>query len=227
MAHRPVTKEYWLTLLEFWVCFFLGLFGVHKLIQKKYKMFFLYLFTLGLFGIGWLVDLVRIMIRAFKIYYGKGDVSLHQNRRQLSLAADAPLPVVGSDGIMLKAGEVCHYRGSAYGYKSKERVVGYAGGHHGVSVRVAKGVSYRVGQSKSQAVRATIEERYPGVLYVTSNRVVFSSTQGAFDKAISSLSSMTLGDDGIVFQFGDKIIPVLIVDALYVHQIISRIYQNL
>lgn len=41
---------------RFFVTLFLGYFGVHKFMDKKYAMGILYLFTFGLFGIGWLID---------------------------------------------------------------------------------------------------------------------------------------------------------------------------
>ena len=43
---------------------FLGIFGVHKFIDKDYKMGIIYLFTGGLFGIGWIIDI-------FKELFGK------------------------------------------------------------------------------------------------------------------------------------------------------------
>ena len=39
-----------------------GFLGIHKFVQKKTKLGFLYLFTLGLFGIGWIVDVVIAFI---------------------------------------------------------------------------------------------------------------------------------------------------------------------
>lgn len=38
------------------VTIFLGYFGIHKFMEKKTGLGFLYLFTFGLFGIGWMVD---------------------------------------------------------------------------------------------------------------------------------------------------------------------------
>ena len=51
---------------KFAVCALLGYFGVHKFIEKKIGQGFLYLFTLGLFGVGWIVDTIRCFIAAFK-----------------------------------------------------------------------------------------------------------------------------------------------------------------
>lgn len=42
------------------------MFGVHKFMQKKYGMGFLYLFTGGLVGIGWFIDTVAAFIDLFK-----------------------------------------------------------------------------------------------------------------------------------------------------------------
>lgn len=44
-------KDFIITLLFGWL-------GVHKFIQKKYVLGILYLFTFGLFGIGWFIDII-------------------------------------------------------------------------------------------------------------------------------------------------------------------------
>lgn len=54
------------TVTELLLCLFLGTFGAHKFYKKKIGMGVLYLFTFGLFGIGYLVDLVSIIIRLTK-----------------------------------------------------------------------------------------------------------------------------------------------------------------
>lgn len=48
------------------LCIFLGYFGIHNFYVKKNKMGILYLFTIGLFGIGWIVDIVLICTDKFK-----------------------------------------------------------------------------------------------------------------------------------------------------------------
>lgn len=44
----------------------LGYFGAHQFYAGKTNMGWLYLFTVGLFGIGWIVDIVRICTGTFK-----------------------------------------------------------------------------------------------------------------------------------------------------------------
>lgn len=48
---------------EFIITLLFGWLGVHKFIQKKYGLGILYFFTLGLFGIGWLIDTITAFMR--------------------------------------------------------------------------------------------------------------------------------------------------------------------
>lgn len=52
------------------LCILLGYFGVHQFYAGKTGMGLLYLFTMGLFGIGWIVDIISIATGSFKDSYG-------------------------------------------------------------------------------------------------------------------------------------------------------------
>lgn len=52
-------------IINFLVTLFLGPFGVHKFLQHQTGIGFVYLFTCGLFGIGWLVDIVKAASACF------------------------------------------------------------------------------------------------------------------------------------------------------------------
>lgn len=52
--------------LKFILCVFFGFLGVHKFMEKKIGMGILYLFTVGLFGFGWLYDCIKYLIIAVK-----------------------------------------------------------------------------------------------------------------------------------------------------------------
>ena len=47
--------------IAFVLCFFLGYLGAHKFYEGKIGMGILYLFTVGLFGIGIIIDLIAIL----------------------------------------------------------------------------------------------------------------------------------------------------------------------
>jgi len=58
-------KNKWISFL---LCFFLGYFGAHKFYEGKIGMGILYLFTMGLFGIGWLVDCIVLLFKPNPYY---------------------------------------------------------------------------------------------------------------------------------------------------------------
>ena len=49
-------------LVAFVLWFFLGIFGAHRFYIGSYGLAVVYLFTFGLLGIGWLVDLVLLLL---------------------------------------------------------------------------------------------------------------------------------------------------------------------
>ncbi len=54
--------------VAFALCLFLGFFGAHKFYEGKIGMGILYIFTVGLFYIGWFVDLVKILQQPTEYY---------------------------------------------------------------------------------------------------------------------------------------------------------------
>lgn len=49
--------------VSFFLCLFLGVFGAHKFYEGKIGMGILYIFTVGIFGIGWFIDLIAILLK--------------------------------------------------------------------------------------------------------------------------------------------------------------------
>ena len=60
---RPRNK--WVAFL---LCLFLGFVGAHKFYEGKGGMGILYIFTGGLFGIGWFIDLVNLLLKPNPYY---------------------------------------------------------------------------------------------------------------------------------------------------------------
>lgn len=49
--------------VAFFLCLFFGWMGAHKFYEGKNLMGVLYLFTFGLFSIGWIIDLVSLIFK--------------------------------------------------------------------------------------------------------------------------------------------------------------------
>ncbi len=191
--------------------------------EGKKNLGILYLCTVGLFGIGWMYDCVVYFINALK---GQRSIGKAKKISDRTLADDEPLPLVQSSNVLMTNGEVCHYYEQATFVKTKNVVTGYTGGSRGVSVRIMKGMSYHVGASKSKPIRGNVQEKTPGMLTITNKRIVFSGSKGAFDKKITSLSSITPHIDGVSFQFGEKQYPLMLKEPTFVYQLVARIINE-
>ena len=55
--------------VSFFLCLFLGFLGAHKFYEGKIWMGILYIFTMALFGIGWIVDMIKIFLIQGDYYY--------------------------------------------------------------------------------------------------------------------------------------------------------------
>ena len=78
MPELPFARIMWKILPDFasgteqWValalCFFLGFAGAHKFYEQKVVMGVLYILTMGVFGIGVIIDIITILFKP-TIYY--------------------------------------------------------------------------------------------------------------------------------------------------------------
>lgn len=95
----------------------------------------------------------------------------------------------------------------------EERVVGreYRGASKGVSVRVVKGVSFRVGQSKgrlhSEKAQISVSE---GAFVITNKRVIFSGDRKSIAHNLTKLIDMRLYDDAFQYTITNRQSPIVI-----------------
>ena len=90
MRFRPVTKT------ELILAWFLGFFGAHKFYRKKYGMGILYIFTVGLFMIGWLGDAISLTSQYFSAKKGR---TIGKPQKVISyIAAFLCVSILGSCG---------------------------------------------------------------------------------------------------------------------------------
>lgn len=198
----------------FFVCLFFGYFGIHKFIEKKTRMGVLYLFTVGLFGIGWIYDTIT--------YARNKQFGFQAQSIRKRLEEGEPLPIVDSN-LILGENEVCHYFGRVEHRIVKNRVIGHKADTAGVSLRVAKGVTIRKGGAKGAAIRGDVVEKTPGKLTVTNQRIVFGSTKANFEKKLSAITSITPYTDGVEIQFGANAYQFVTPEGEYINDILRRL----
>ena len=186
------------------IVIFLGVFGVHKFIDKDYKMGLIYLFTGGLCGIGWIIDIIKELI-------GKNTNSKSlMSTETLNMIKNGQLPTIIGTNINLANDEVCHYADIGYTFKDKTITTGYTGKSSGISIRLAKGLTYRTGGSGGKAIREKQRTTYTGTLYITNKRVIYSSTNECFDKTFDKITSVTEVKDGIILQIGSTSYSIIL-----------------
>ena len=184
---------------------FLGMFGVHKFIDKNYKMGILYLFTGGLFGIGWIIEIIKEITGNTS----NATKSL-MSKEIIDMINGGKLPNININNINLQEGEICHYIDSGYTYKDKTITTGYTGRSRGVSIRIMKGASYRTGGSGGKAIRETQRTTYGGTLVITNKRVIYISTKDSFDKTFDKITSVVELNNGVLIQIGSASYTVII-----------------
>lgn len=65
MAGLPRAKNKWVAFL---LCLFLGGLGAHKFYEGKILLGIVYIFTIGLLGIGWIIDLISLLFKPNPYY---------------------------------------------------------------------------------------------------------------------------------------------------------------
>lgn len=54
--------------IAFFLCLFFGFAGIHKFYEEKVLLGIVYIFTFGLFGIGWAIDLIILLFKPNPYY---------------------------------------------------------------------------------------------------------------------------------------------------------------
>lgn len=182
------------------IVIFGGPFGLHKFLNGEIGMGIIYLCTGGLFFIGWIKDIVDLLKTTIS---ASGSNSL-MGRIGIQTINEGKLPNIQGTNLNLIDDETCCYMDKAYTFKDKTITTGYTGKHNGVSIRIAKGLSYHTGASGSQAIRQTQRTTYNGILYLTTRRIIYTSQNESFDKTFDKITSIQEAKDGLIIQIGSN-----------------------
>lgn len=133
--------------------------------------------------------------------------SLHEldHFRLLRDIHDGNVPVISVPGLLTQKGESPYWREAAV--ILEERVVSrqYVGGSQGVSVRIMKGVSYRVGAQRGHLESRTgVVPISSGEFVVTSKRIIFVGSGKGFNIRLDKVLNLELHSDGVTVTDGSS-----------------------
>jgi hypothetical protein len=128
-----------------------------------------------------------------------------------NIESGGALPVGSAPNLILQKGEVCHL--SIPAQLLEERVINrqYVGGSQGVSIRLMKGVTYRIGQQRghiqSQSGLIPISDGY---FIITNKRLVFSGNKKSVVSLLDKLIDFQLYADALQFSVSNRQKPTTI-----------------
>ena len=163
--------------------------------------------------------------------FGQGGLfgpKLQQNIEQSIMPAVAVneimagrLPQLKTDKVFLKKGENCCYIDKAIlNMHVKKQMRGHIGRS---SPGFFKGS--RLGAGLSTPIEYEEIKQQKGILFITNRRVIFKSSQNAFDKQHQNLSSVEPYNNAVELQYGQKTYELIVPDGMLVSQLLHRVCQ--
>jgi hypothetical protein len=122
-----------------------------------------------------------------------------------------PLAPISVPNVVLEPGESAFWSQPASLYENKVVRRRYEGGSRGVSIRVAKGVSFRVGNHRGQSVSETADVPVAfGEFIITSHRLLFVGDKKSFSAPLKKVLHLEPAHDGVRFSETNRQKPRLV-----------------
>jgi hypothetical protein len=157
---------------------------------------------------------------------------LREYRAQIFVAMvnDGRLPEISEPQMMPKKGEVVHLQEPAALLKEVIQRE-FRGGSRGMSFRVMKGVSYRVGNVRGKMVEVgrSFEVADTGTLFVTSRRAVYTGERKSIEVPYAKLLDLNVYTDAVQFHVSGRQNPstLRVTDGTMVAAAINTAAQRL
>jgi len=164
-------------------------------------------------------------------YLGLDDSEIQNDKKELARLRllnemqQGNMPQITVTNLIMQKGEKAYWVES--GTLAEERVLRrrYEGGSQGVSFRIMKGVSYRVGGFRGHAVSETgVVAVSNGELIITNQRIVFRGDKKSFATKLDKILDTQLFTNGLQFSENNRSKPKLIkFEQLGNHNIIGAV----
>ena len=133
------------------------------------------------------------------------------------------LPILKTNKIFLKNGEVCHYIDKAI-YEKKSVKKRYVRRNSGYSAPgLFKGTRINFGGGKTDVVDNVQYETFRGILYITNKRIIFVGDQSGFDKKVDDLIALTPYANCVELQFSKENYKIFVPDGNLTHAVLQQI----
>ncbi|MBQ9058343.1 MAG: NINE protein [Atopobiaceae bacterium] len=177
----------WLDVL---LCFVFGIVGAHRFRHGQIGWGIVYVFTAGLFGIGWFIDLIRLLFIALN---GERVYRIYGLAHFLTEPA-TPVPYTAPTYTTTRSypPNPNNTPPATIPLQPDEQVL-YSGQ-----------ASYAdITRSRQPMANGTETDYFPGTLVITNKRVIFTGLKGALNRPIHQVTSTTPLADGVALQFSD------------------------
>ena len=151
---------------------------------------------------------------AIQKYLKLDDVEIQSNKKELmrlrllNEIQQGNIPTITVSNLMTQKSEKVYWSEPAI--LAEEKVISrrYEGGSRGVSFRIMKGVSYRVGASRGHITNETgIVAIATGDLILTSKRIIFRGDKKSFSVNLDKVLDLQLFTNGFIFSEVNKAKP--------------------
>lgn len=150
-------------------------------------------------------------------YLGIADEEIQPNKKELARLRllneiqGGNIPTIPATNLVMHKDEKAYWSEPAI--LAEEKVINrrYVGGSHGVSLRIMKGVSYRIGSYRGNLVSETgVVAVSNGSLIITSKRLIFQGDKKSFAVNLNKILNIQIFSNGIHFSENNRSKPRLI-----------------
>ncbi len=150
-------------------------------------------------------------------YLGLADDEIQSTKKELARLRllneiqQGNMPIVQTTNLIMQKGEKAYWIESAILAEEKVLRRNFEGGSRGVSFRIMKGVSYRVGGFRGHSVSETgVVAVSNGDLIITNQRIIFRGDNKSFAVKLDKLLDVQLFTNGLHFSENNRSKPRLI-----------------
>jgi hypothetical protein len=132
------------------------------------------------------------------------------------------LAILKTQRLIMKQGEELHYFDPAILIVEKKhrRYVRRGGG---TSFKGFFGMRHYMNNGQTDVVEDEYTEQFQGMLYITSKRIIFQSTDNSFDKPHTKLSAINPYSNAIELQYDTKIYSLFVPNGNIVSQVVNLV----